>query len=317
MKKMIYGCLIWACLLSTSYAFTVDELPNQLYLTQHWVSYTTSFDIETKTKKLGTLYRRILSLPLTYDFYDNTNHLLTTAKAKFFAITAQFDVYDDKENKLGSVEEKFFTFLPSFTIYSPEYVKLARAEMNFWGTTFTVYDILTDTPIAVMSRPFFRIKNDWTINFKNKDLLVERNIDVGLFLTTLAFQGDREYWDQQNSNNNVRAASVQDNATPPQEGDDVNEAVKEKVAARIVELNNLDDVPLIEPAQMETLAIKLESDYQAQLNDLAANPEAKDSFNGFVDFCLNLVQSDEVNPSEKKAILYLLQLRLGLEHVGA
>ena len=71
MKAMIYGCILWVSLLSASYAFTVDELPNELYLTQHWVSYTTSFDIETKTKKLGTLYRRILSLALTYDFYDS------------------------------------------------------------------------------------------------------------------------------------------------------------------------------------------------------------------------------------------------------
>ncbi len=314
MKKIIYACLIWASLLNLSYSFTISELPNKLYLTQHWVSYTTSFDIETKTKKLGTLYRGVLLFPLTYNFYDNTNHLLTTAKARFFAITAQFDVYDDKNTKLGSVEEKFLTFLPSFTIYSPDYEKLARAEMNFWGTTFTVYDTLTDTPIAVMSRPFFRIKNDWTIDFKNKDLLLQRNIDVGLFLTTLAFQGDREYWEQQRNNNNVRTATAEDNPASSQK-DTVDEAIKNKVKARIAELN-WSDVPLMEQGQLETLSATLENDYNAQVNETATHAGPKDQVDGFVDFCLNLVQSDRLTPADKKAILYLLQLRLGIERVG-
>jgi len=313
MKKIMQGLLLWLSISGLSYAFNIDELPNKMYLTEHWVSYTTSFDIETNTRKLGTLYRRVFTLPLTYDFYDNSNRLVTTAKARFFSLGGHFDIYNSG-GLVGTVEEKIFTFLPSFIIYSTDSEKLARAEMNFWGTTLTIYDMPTNRIVATMSRPFFRIKNDWTILLKDRALLKSKNIDPGLFMTVLAFQADREYWEQQsynNSQNYVKTSPHAKTASRPVVDD--NKAIQAKVASFVNE-QNVSDVALIDPKSLEVLATKLESDYQAQRPDVSENADPTDEMNDFVDYCFTLVQLDQTSPSEKRAILYLLQQRLGVEH---
>lgn len=311
MKKLLCGLVCWMSFSGLSYAtgYTYDELPNTMYLTQHWVSYTTSFDIETKTKRLGTLYRRALSLPLTYDYYDNMDRLVASARARFFSISARFDVVDARYTPLGSVEEKVFSFYPSFILYSAQSDKLARAEMNFWGTNFTVYDIQTDRIMAVMSRPFFRNKNDWTIQFKDKALLTARHIDPGLFLTVLAFQADREYWDEVNNDRNSSKASAKSDKNTS----DVLEAqqqIKDKIKSNVNQ-DEFMNVELMNTQDLEALAIQLENDYQAQAQPTDETLSSEDKTTRFIDYCLSLVHSNDISPEKKKGILYLIEQRLG------
>ena len=311
MKKLLCGILCWLSVSSLSYAtgYTIDELPSQMFLTQHWISYTTSFDIETKTKKLGTLYRRVFSFPLTYDFYDNSNVLMTSARARFFSIGAHFDVYDANNSSIGSVEEKIFTFFPSFVLYSNHSDKVARAEMNFWGTTFTVYDMHTDRVMAVISRSFFRIKNDWTIDIKDKELLRARNVDPGLFITVLAFQADREYWEQQRDNNNSRNHALRANSTSTN-GVSVEKKMQDQVKSQLNK-SELGQVELMSTKELEQLSDKLQNDYQSQAQTTDETMSSEEKMTLFVDYCLSLVHSDEISPEEKKGILYLLEQRLG------
>jgi uncharacterized protein YxjI len=303
MKKIASACLLFLSCFSNAYALSVDELPNEMYLTQHWISHTTSFDIETKTQKIGTLYRRFFSIPLHYDFYDYHDNLLTTARARFFSIGAHFDVYDANKHTLGSVEEQIFTFFPALTIYSPNGVKLAYAESNFWGTQFTVYDTLTDKSIATMSRPFFRIKNDWTLTLKHKNLITERNLDPSLLLTVLAFQGDREYWEQQHQQNDIAQGYYYSRKLSSQ-----NPTPQEKVTRC---LSNIDfnNVPRLENAELEALMVSLEQDYQVQINPASTPTSTQAKIDSFVDFCLDRVNSEQTTPETKKAILYLLEQR--------
>ena len=56
MKKMICGILFWLSYCGLTYAGELASLPDRMYLTQHWVSYTTSFDIETKTRNVIYIY---------------------------------------------------------------------------------------------------------------------------------------------------------------------------------------------------------------------------------------------------------------------
>lgn len=312
MKKIVYSLLLCLSLSGLSYAFTIDEIPDKIYLTQHWVSYTTSFDIKTKTTTLGTLYRRNFSLLLTYDFYDNLNNLLTMATARFFSLGAHFDVYDDKKNLLGTVDETIFSFFPSFELYSRDSIKLARAAMNFWGTIFTLYDATTDKEIAVMYRSFFRVKNDWTIEIKNRALLKSRHIDPGLFMTVLAFQGDREYWEEQNDDSQRQSASLHTHKMEQQRVDkDFNQQIQAKIA-KLTDEQNLNAVELLDPDSLEILAKKLERDYQSQLNGPSIVRDPEEKINDFINFCFDSVQSNQIDPSEKKAILYLMQQRIGV-----
>jgi len=306
MKKITCTFLFFISCFTNAYALSVDELPNDMLLTQHWISYTTSFDIETKTRKIGSLYRRLFSIPLKYDFYDDKNNLLTTARLRFFSITAHLDVFDANKSPLGAVKEKIFTFLPCFTIYAPDGEKLAHAEFNFWGTQVTVSDARTDTPIAIMSRPFFRIKNDWAIKLKHKVLLTERNIDPSLLLTVLAFQSDREYWEQQEQNNN-------NNSNPRNyaaQQHEVKSTHKEKITAISHQYEGeLHDVELLQQPELEALTLSLEQAYQAQVNPALSSSSAHARVDAFVTFCLDLIHSENTTNSTKKAMLYLLEQR--------
>ena len=282
-----------------SHAFHVNDIPNKMYLTQHLVSYTPTFDIGTKTKKIGTLYRRAFSVPLTYDFYDNSKHLLTTTKAKFFSNGYSFDIYDDQNNLLGSIEEQMFTFSHGFILYSPHSVKLAQAGMNFWGTSLSIYDAFGGRLIAIMSRPFFRIKNEWSIEIKNKALLKLINIDPDFFMIILSLQGEREYLSKR-SNKKIHDLSQIEN-----------EKNQKKIEALMQDMK-LNDVPLMDAGSIDILAAKLEKDYQHQLSDpyeisVGFNSYAK--ITDFVDYCLSVAQSSEIVLSDKMTILYLLKQR--------
>lgn len=96
--------------INTSFALSNTEIPDEMYIKEHWISLTTSYDIETKTRKLGTLYRKFFSLLLTYEFFDSFDNKLAYARSKFFSLTAHFDVYDNYENFIGSADEKLFAF---------------------------------------------------------------------------------------------------------------------------------------------------------------------------------------------------------------
>lgn len=308
MKKIAMGLLFWLSF-SSLQAFTIDDIPDEFYVNQHWISYTTSFDIESKTQKLGSLYRKIFSLFLTYELYDPSNAVLATAQARFFSLGAYFDVKNSDGNLLGTVEEKIFTFFPSFTIYSDGVNKLAQAEMNFWGTTFTVYDAATGQEIALMSRPFFRLKNDWTIKIMNRELLKARNIDAKLLMIVLAFQGDQEYWmqqqqqQQQNNRNLKSAASTKAN---------IQTAEQQINLLANAQDSNQNKLPT--KATLERIAKKLDSDYQKQVSSHVAEQSAENNsekLDGFINFCREKIASEQTPLSEKKAIVYLLQKRMG------
>lgn len=309
MKKFTKIVVLWLLCSRFLYAFDLDDLPDELYVTQHWVSYTTSFDVETKTQKLGTLYRRVLSIPLTYDFYDTSGTLLTMARSHIFSFMAHFDVYDAKQGALGSVDETFLTLFPSFVLYSPEYKKIARADMNFWGTRFDVYDPASDKLIAVLSRPFFRIKNDWVMKFIDRDLFKANHINVELFLTVVAFQADREYWEQQQNSNRQAMTAPKTEVSDHQSEAVMIDRWRQNITTQIREAN-LGEVRLMDDANLEVLANRLSLDYERQRGHQADSSDMK---NDFVDYCLGLTQSNEVSLEEKKAILYLLQQRLGLK----
>jgi uncharacterized protein YxjI len=277
------------------------SFPNELSIREHWISLTKSYDIETNTHKLGTLYRRFFSLVLTYDFYDPMNVKTATAKARFFSFGAHLDIYDQTDSFIGSVEEKIFTFFPTFEITARNSsTKLARAEMNFWGTKFYIYDPASNQEMAIMSRPFFRLKDDWTIHVTNPALLEQKQIDPRVLMTVLAVQGEIEDWEKDHrSNYNLKAANATNNQY---------NALSQQInkVSTIEGLNNLGN-----PSQksLEHVANELDKKFKAtnQLSDDVSNEERTKAFTSY---CLNLVQSDDLSDTKKKAIITLLNLRL-------
>lgn len=312
MKKVVATLLAFFISVQSSFAISIHEIPNELSVTEHWISYTTSFDIETKTHKLGTLYRKFFSFLLTYEFFDPWDNKLAYAQARFFSLSAHFDVFDVENRPLGMAEEKIFTFFPTFDIYGPDgSAKLARAKMNFWGTTLTIYDPVTDQEMGVMHRSFFRLKNDWQITITNRPLFLERNIDPRLLLTVLAFQGDVEYWQNQNMQTNAKnekRRAILDNASTDNE-EHLLAGLKTKIEAAATAAG-LDQTQKPEAYELESIATEIESEFNNTQPTEDRDQKPQDQILLFTNFCLNLVQSKDMPDEKKKAIIYLLKMRL-------
>ena len=138
---------------------------------QHWLSFTTTFDIETDQLKLGTVHRKFLTLsPVRYDFYDYASNLQAIATMRWLSWGATFDVTDASGAPIGGVDQRLFTFFPHFEILSPVGHVLAIAKMNFWGTTYSISDPVTQEQIATLSRSFSRLKDNWTVTLTNPRL---------------------------------------------------------------------------------------------------------------------------------------------------
>lgn len=322
MKRLVILFFSSILFCSASFAASKVDVPNTFYINEHWVSLTTSFDIETKTQRLGTLYRKFFSLLLAYEFYDPQGYLLATAQSRFFSFTAHFDVYDNNKRLLGSANESLFSFFPSFDIWSKDGVtKLAKANMNFWGTTFTITDPVTNKEIATMSRSFFRIKNDWTFKITNRELFDKKQIDTRVLMTVIAFQGDREYWEKQDDDDdNLRKMAAKSSNSDNEQALNKEENKEETIAqisTLLEKVNALNSEKALvsrqkemDKATVETVANELEAGYNATLAPDAPQQSTSEHLNGFVDYCLTMAQDSATPESKKEVIQYLLKMRL-------
>lgn len=316
MVKKLYSIVFTVIFLFNSpISVAAEPFQEDLFITQHWLSLTTSYDIETKTQKLGTLYRKFFSLLLTYEFYDPFDNKQAYAKSKFFSFNAHFDIYDTQDNILGSADEQLFAFFPTFSIYDKQGVtKLAYAKMNFWGTTFYIYDPVTDKEMAQMYRPFFRLKNNWTFKVTDQAVFNAKNIDNRVLMTVIAFQGDREYWESQDRNNNsYMLQSVNKTSAPSSNKTKVDIDMTQRALQNIELLKqkyNLNTLEKADPAVLEKLAKKYELEFDnAQSTANHSSLSRSERVQAFTDFLFTQVDSDKIDNSTKKAILYMLQLR--------
>ena len=307
MRKIVIS-LFFFVMTSISYANSNFSIPDQMTIKEHWISLTKSYDIKTKTEKLGILYRRFFSLPLAYDFYDSSETKTATAVMRFFSMGAHLDVYGQHSELIGNVEEQLFTFYPTFEIYANNSAtKLAQAEMNFWGTKFYVYDPRTHQEMILMSRSFFRVKNDWTINVTNKELLQHKNIDSHLLITVLAIQGEIEDWERKEKE------YCQNNYCLKKRKNKLNNTEKYHVLLqKISSLNMKNTLEKMDASYQDTLeflADELEQGFDAE-NQSNIDQSNEDKVNAFTEYCLNLINAPGQSEVRKKAISTLLNLRL-------
>ena len=301
LKQKYFIALLLSLFLSTSASWANNTLPNdELYITQKWFSLTTGYSIESKTQKFGAVYRKLLSLLLTYDFYDALDNQTAYARAKFFSLNAHFDIYDMKDQKIGSAEEQLLSFFPTFEIYdSTGTIRQAKAKMNFWGTTFYIYDPATDQEMAQLYRSFFRLKNDWTFKITNPMIFNQKNIDSRVLLTVIAFQGDREYWDSQN-NSSSTYSFASDTSQSNIQLSDLDLSFTKTNAATTEKLSN---------EELVTVANELEQDFANRIEPSNSAISNKQRVKMFVEYCKNLINSNDVPAKTKQAIIQLLKLK--------
>jgi hypothetical protein len=169
-------------------------LPNHFNVQETAISLSRNYAIFYKEKNIGSL-KKFQKPYEHYALFDENNQKLTEVTSHVLSQTTYFEILDDKRQKLGMLEEYFHASFPSFNIYLGENkFPAASAKMNFWGTTFSIKDALTHQEIAEMSRPYLRLKNEWTIRIKEPIVLDKKRIDPKLLLSIIALQCDENNW---------------------------------------------------------------------------------------------------------------------------
>lgn len=299
-RRWVPVFFISALIITKAYAISVSELPYEMKLTHRWTN-TTGFEIEIDNHKIGAIYRRVIGNGLQYDLYDHNNNLLTSTRIESFPTIphprhTRFNVYNEGENIIGSFDEKLFLLNPTFTAYTPDGMKLIQGERNFWNTNINVYDALTDTKIATMSRPLFEEKIKWRITIKHKEPLVERNIDPNLFLTALAMQVDNKYREKQQRPDHEKQQNQ------------INSVYLQKNEAYINYTRGSEAT--LDDSELDALAMDLERRYTLQEGPISSTDNTEERAGNFVSYCLELANTPGTSASTKKAIFYLLENRL-------
>jgi uncharacterized protein YxjI len=320
MKKI----LISAFLLLSSFSVLkaqIAEMPQQFMVKQHWISLTSSFDVESKDRRFGTIHRKFLSLTPIYQFYDFNDNLQATAKMRFFSFGATFDIFDGNDQPLGRVEEKLFTFFHTFELFRNDGYLAAKAALNFWGTKYTVRDPQTDEEIAHLWRNFFRLKDDWTVDIINPQLFAEKQIDPRLFMLVMAFQTDLDHWSsyrhyqyQNNSACNFDGKTVSTEYATLHQNLEQHHSKLENYRAMLCDIEPTQE----EVNSLEELVEKRLNDHVSDLSQTDVNPRCNESkdvvrlriMERGISVLMPLLDSDELTPGQKSALFLLMEDKL-------
>ena len=301
--------LLFLCLaINLSYASPQLPIPDEVFVHDNWIGLMKSYTIETSSQKLSTLNKRLLNLRLGYDLYDPQDIKIASAVAKVNSTGVYLDIYDPYNIHLGAVDEQIFAFFPSFIVLAGDSTtKLARAEINFWGTKFYIYDPDTNEEMAVMSRAFFRIKNNWTINVTNRHLLDQKNIDSRVLMTVFALQSEITDW-QRNNYDDITVRTFNAKQKPYQSNEF--KILSQKINALRLQ-QGLDKVEKPSDANLEALADELEQAFMVENPAINNHHQTtQERMDAFTSYCLTLASSKDVSETKKKAILTLLNLRI-------
>lgn len=290
------------------------QMPNHFWVTERWFSWSSTFDVETDDRSLGTVYRRILTLaPLQYDFYDPYGTLQAKGRMRWLSFGATFDVYDAFDNNIGMVDEHIFTFFPTFDIISPEGHLLATAKMNFWGTKYVLRDPVTYEEIALLSRPFLRLRSSWSIDIINPQLFERRQIHPTLFILVLAFQTDREHWEAEaaasrNEENNVLIVMEKtDHSKPKLTGSHEVRVLKAQLKPYSKEVVG------IQPTEHDFAKIdELSQQYLAAHESDTPFETSKDRIVCGVKIMLKMLEEVTLQPGEKSALVALINDQISM-----
>ncbi len=312
LKKMMMSLVTLLTCATSAFAALPAQMPDQFTVTERFFSLTSTFDIESSHFKLGKVHRKLLSLKLEYDFYDNDEMLQAKARMRWLSWGATFDITDGLDVPMGRVEQRIFTFFPTFDIISPVEQKQATAKLNFWGTKYTLRDPVTEREMATISRPFFSFFYDcWTVDILDHYLMAEKNINPAMFILIAAFQTDRDNWrrqqqvqdeiERQNKKNRGYAGSL---VTADSQADESMELLQQQLASL---QGNFEDVEVTH-ADLEKVDHLVQNFpfNEESLAELSDNERMIEGMNQLVP----LLSDDQLSHSEKGALFYLMHSKI-------
>lgn len=247
-------------------------------------------------------------MPLMYELLDMENKTLASVDYSYDMTKDHFEIYDANHLKLGATNEYLFRFYPEFYVYQKDsQTPSVRGEMNFWGTTFSIYDIETGNQFAQMTRSYWRKANYWHFNVTDNDLFKTIHFDPALLTSVIAIQTDAWLYQTSHSASLTGVNALSDNNNKGAAMVRVRQQAFERVKEAQLKLGMQQ--PSEQPAEVfERVEKKLAKDF-ANTHSTVNQLSKKASFELFLQYCLDCLESDQLSDEEKQTLLLMLQKR--------
>ena len=187
-------------LLSFSFLWSFDRIPDQFTVVERFLSLTSTFDIGSDFGSVATARKRLFSLTPAFDLVDSQGAPLAFARTRFFAWGTTADVEDPEGRPIGKIDEVLWRIFPwaEYKVYDSAGSLAAIARMNLWGTHFELFP--SDAPshiYATIHRPFIRCFRDhWTVQVRDFPVFEEGRIDPRLLIMLAIIQTDKDNRDR-------------------------------------------------------------------------------------------------------------------------
>lgn len=304
-KSLLAAGLLCVSAFSSAQSISTQDLKH-FSVRMLWLSDNLFYTIQSGDKTHANLVQRLSRMPLMYELIDTDNKPLTSVDYTYDTKKDHFEIYDAHHQRIGATDEYLFQYYPTFYVYQNDAEKPSvKAEMNFWGTTLSVYDIDTGKKFAEMYRSYFRNSNYWDFDVTDETTFESRHFDPALLMTVVAIQTDPWLYETSHSaslkgmadrSHNSRVAAM---TKLRQEASARVAAVQQKLGMQV---SAKPDASLV-----DAIAKKLEQDFTAIHADDSLDPQK--SFEMFLQYCLDSLESGELSDAEKQAVLFLLQHR--------
>ena len=169
----------------------VPDLPNDFILNERVIAWSTTLDLEDEEGKFGKVAERITSLTRSFNYDDQNDNRIATARQKILSWGIQVDVFDCENNKIGTIKENVIKSLlkvnTEYSILDPHGNLIAQSNKVDWlATSFTLKDDW-GAVVATIERPMFNWFGDnWTINIVNNDVVDPRVlVMIGAYKTSV------------------------------------------------------------------------------------------------------------------------------------
>lgn len=173
------------------------DIPNSFKLKKKMLSIGTDMYVtDDNRSNFGKIEERTLAFGRTFQYYDNTGKILTTAKQEIFTIGTKIDISDESGKLIGSVEqeilESMFSFYSIYSIKDETGTVIAKSKkLDFFTTNVDIFDMSGNLVVSLDQSPF---KYEWSCNIKSTSIDKRLVIFIPSFIS--AAQDDKEEEDR-------------------------------------------------------------------------------------------------------------------------
>jgi uncharacterized protein YxjI len=151
------------------------DIPNSFQLKKKILSIGTDMYITNDNRdNFGKIEERVLSWGKTFQYYDNTGKILSTAKQEVFSFGTKINITDESGQKIGSVEQEIIESMFSLhSIYSikdeNDEVIATSKKLDFFTSYVDIFDA-SGKFVANFDQRAFTIADKWNCKIESTSI---------------------------------------------------------------------------------------------------------------------------------------------------